>query len=268
MKITLHSEYPNFTVGQKPKLIEWTQEEAPIHAYVNHYVSRLSHNDRKAIAILLEPRSIEPRTYDYMEQYHDRFRYVFTHDSELLKLDNARPLLIGGVWAYDPDCEKTKDISIISSKKRMCQLHIDRFNLARQLEGVIDTYGNYNGGLWTPTKEAHAPYRFAVVIENYRDNIYFTEKICNCFANKTIPIYYGAKQIDRYFDGRGIIHVQNVYDIPGIIKNLMDYGTEELYNRLKPVIDKNYETVQDYICFEDQFYRNNQELLEGMNENT
>jgi len=266
MRITLQSEYPNFTAGQKPTLIEWTREDTPIHAYVNHYVSRLSHNDNKAIAILLEPRSIEPRTYDYMEQYHDRFRYVFTHNSEILKLNNARPLYFGGVWASDPDCEKTKDISMISSNKRMCQLHIDRYNIAEELENKIDVYGTYRGGAWATTKEAHAPYRFAVVIENYRDNIYFTEKICNCFANKTIPIYYGAKDIDRFFDGAGIIHVQNVYDIPGIVKHILDNGPKELYERLKPAVNRNYELVQDYICFEDQFYRNNKELLEGMYE--
>lgn len=266
MKITLYSEYPNFTAGQKPTLIEWTQEETPIHAFVNHYVSRLGHNDKKAIAILLEPRSIEPRTYDYMEQYHDRFKYVFTHDSELLKLDNAKPLLVGGVWAADPDRKKTKDISMISSNKRMCQLHVDRINIAKQLESIIDTYGNYNGGEWVTTKEAHAPYRFAVVMENYRDDIYFTEKICNCFANKTVPIYYGAKGIDRFFDGRGIVHAQDVTEIPDMVKNILNYGPEELYERLKPAAERNFKTVQDFICFEDQFYRNNKELLEGMYE--
>lgn len=264
MRITLHADYPQLTHNQTPKYIEWTQDATPIHAYVNDKIFMVQKPSDKAIALLIEPRSIMPDLYPWIKQYYSNFRYVFTHDSELLEtLPNAKLLLFGGVWGADPDRPKTKDISMISSNKRMCQLHIDRMNLARQLEGKIDTFGTYKGE-WISTEDAHAPYRFAVVIENYIDDYWFTEKICNCFANKTVPIYYGARKIDDFFNQNGIIHVNKLNMIPIVIDNLLSSGPEKVYDYNRSEIEDNYNRVQKYRCFEDWFYRTYKDLLEVM----
>ena len=47
---------------------------------------------------------------------------------------------------------------------------------------------------------ALAPFRYSVVIENCIEPSYFTEKISNCLACKTIPIYWGHQSIKQYFD--------------------------------------------------------------------
>lgn len=258
MKITLHSAYNNFTTGQEPKYIKWTDGQQLIHCYVNEYVKKINVPVYQSIAIIIEPRSILPDVYTWIEKYYYRYKYIFTHDAELLKKENAHILTFGGVWDWS-DVRKTKDFSMISSNKKMCPLHIERMNLARKLEGKVDCFGTYKGK-WISTYDAHAEYRFAVVIENYINDYWFTEKICNCFAAKTVPIYYGAKQIGSYFDADGIIQA-DIKDIPKII-NEMDPEAE--YEKRLTAINNNYEIVKNYQCFEDTFYRQYQALLEGM----
>jgi hypothetical protein len=47
---------------------------------------------------------------------------------------------------------------------------------------------------------ALAPFRYSVVMENCIEPHYFTEKILNCLACKTIPIYWGHESVKQYFD--------------------------------------------------------------------
>ena len=39
---------------------------------------------------------------------------------------------------------------------------------------------------------------------------YFNEKIIDCFFSGTIPIYWGTKNISKYFDENGIIFFPNI----------------------------------------------------------
>ena len=43
-------------------------------------------------------------------------------------------------------------------------------------------------------------YKFHICIENFNSNHYFSEKITNPLLSNVIPIYYGCKNIDSYFD--------------------------------------------------------------------
>ena len=56
------------------------------------------------------------------------------------------------------------------------------------------------------TKEsALGDYRFSVVIENTREAGYFSEKLIDCLICETLPIYWGAPDIEHFFDSRGMI---------------------------------------------------------------
>ena len=69
-----------------------------------------------SIAMLIEPRNIQPNIYEYMERGGcKKFRYIFTHDSYLLSLyGNTRWVTNMGVWDWS-DEPKTKFCSMISS---------------------------------------------------------------------------------------------------------------------------------------------------------
>ena len=264
MKINLHSIYndPSFTSGRKPEYLQWVQEGGELDCYVDSLVTTVG-VPKKSIALLIEPRSIQPDVYKYIEQNHDKFRYIFTHDSILLNnFDNARLILFGGVYAEYNE-SKTKDISMVSSNKEMCQLHIDRKIICKKLSKnpKVDCYGTFDGGKWGTTKDIYASYKYSIVIENYIDDYWFTEKICNCFANRTIPIYYGARKITEFFNSLGIIQLDDPYEAIDIV-NELDVNKDYL-RRLSGVI-YNHELVKRFYCFEDWFHTEYKELLEGL----
>ena len=222
-------------------------EDKPfIHCYSGEMLGRYK-VEQPAIALILEPRSIEP-TITYVDEHPEEFKYIFTHDSRLLKYPNARFLLWGIVWGWS-DIPKTKNISLISSYKEMCDLHKIRKQLALEYEnsGLVDCFGSYRDrNKKCTTYEAHADYRFAIAIENHIDDRWFTEKILNCFSNKTIPIYWGARKISEYFNPDGIIEVNSADDIRRVVKELNDGRSEEVYNRMLPAINDNYERVKEW----------------------
>lgn len=235
--------------------------------YIECYVGDFCAFDKVkpgSIAVMLEPRSIEHKGYEYVEKHSEEFKYIFTHDSKLLKLPNAYYWVWGSVWCT-ADVPKTKGISMISSHKACCELHIARTDLARYFEskGKVDCYGTYNDPEgkkgFVDTYKAHAEYRFAIAMENYIDDGWFTEKILNCFSTKTIPIYYGARDIGKYFNPDGIIQVDDWHKIPEIVENL---NVDEEYTKRIDAVNDNFERVK---MFEgrwcDRFFESYEDIL-------
>jgi|TARA_R110002073_G_scaffold223993_3_gene384208 hypothetical protein len=77
---------------------------------------------------------------------------------------------------------------------------------------------------------------FHIAIENSRNLNYYTDKIVDCFATKTIPIYWGAPNIADYFNKEGIITFENEEDLKEILNNLTE---RDYINRLE-AIEENY----------------------------
>ena len=77
---------------------------------------------------------------------------------------------------------------------------------------------------------------FHIAVENSQNLNYYTDKIVDCFATKTIPIYWGAPNIEEYFNKDGIITFKNEKDLIKIINNL----TEEDYKSRLEAIEENY----------------------------
>lgn len=262
MKIKLHSQYNHFpycrTDHDDYDLELWN--DGKIWEYLDKY-------SKKASALMIEPRSLQPENYLLLETTYDKFDTIFTHDSQLLSLlPNAEPIVYWRGYEINND-PKTKRISFICGDKEMCSYHIMRRKLAEVLKDRVDVLGDWNGGQRVSTHDAYAPYKFAVIIENYIDDLWFTEKILNCFSNKTIPIYFGAKNIDAYFNKDGIIQVDNIWEIPEVIDEYWDYF-DEMYLRLKYAIEDNFQRVRKYLDFEDWFIQNYGEKYEVINNNS
>jgi hypothetical protein len=83
---------------------------------------------------------------------------------------------------------------------------------------------------------------FSVAIENGSYETYFTEKILDCFATGTIPVYLGAPDIGNYFNSEGILSLSDFDDI----------SKDLYYNRIEAVRDnleraKKMEVLEDFI---------------------
>ncbi len=90
---------------------------------------------------------------------------------------------------------------------------------------------------------------FHVAIESKKEDNYFADKILDCFATKTLPIYYGAENIvDWGYDEKGIIRFNDEDELLKILNNLTE---EDYYSRLE-AIENNYKAVQENGFFFDR----------------
>lgn len=264
MKISLYSYYPQFNDFQKPKFIEWT-EDGEIEAYHDALIPSAleTKTNKKKIAILTEPRCIWHITYGnfdidkFLKEYYNIFEYIFTFDSEVLKLPNAKPMSFPGVW-YTGDEEKTKNISMCCSNKSMCESHLKRKEIADKLKNKVDVLGDYLGPQRVTTKDIYSKYKYSIVLENEHSYWYYTEKVINAFANKCIPIYYGGGRILELFNPKGIIIIDNLDDIEKIIDSIPPHYYEENID----AVNENFELTKQYRCYEDCLYQNYKEELE------
>lgn len=251
-RMKLVSYYTNY--GNK----EMWDSNSPVKCVCDEHIFS-NVREGKQVMLLIEPKSIQPNVYEYALEVADQYEYVFTHDSQLLAvLPNAKPILWGGVWCRSENPKKTKLISMISSDKEMCELHKERKRIARKYKDKIDVYGTIDGGEYVNAIDSLENYMYSVVIENYIDDIWFTEKLLNCFATKTIPIYYGARDISNFFEDRSIIICRSINELEKRINDVIDLQDDyiEFYNEedTQLALQENYELSKQYEKFDEWFY--------------
>ena len=95
---------------------------------------------------------------------------------------------------------------MVTSRKIQTPLHRRRLALAHYLRSnsgqKVDTWIN---APYVASWAALESYMFNVAVENNQSETYFTEKLLNCFATGTVPIYFGATNLSPWFDMRGVI---------------------------------------------------------------
>ena len=69
-------------------------------------------------------------------------------------------------------------------------------------------------------------YEMSIAIENASLDGYFTEKINDCFITLTMPIYYGAPDIENYFPDKAMIRMEELDS--SAVANLTDYINEKI----------------------------------------
>jgi hypothetical protein len=158
-----------------------------------------------------------------------------------------------GIEASNRYKYKTKDISIIASGKTMVPLQKYRNAIAMhcKLNQLADTYETFDGGTYCDISEPFKDYRFSIVIENEITPYGSTEKITNCFASMTIPVYLGATRIDNLFNLDGIIHFNMNDDIETRLKQY----TKEFYEERIPAVIDNFNRVNSGKTANDIIYK-------------
>lgn len=203
------------------------------------------------IAWLIEPQQIIPELYSWIVGNHHKFDYIMTHHKWLLNIDpKFRLITFGGCWIDLPDIkvyDKTKMISIVASHKTRTQGHQMRHNVVTKCKDKMDVFGlNYN---YIKNKiDGLKDYRFSVTIENVREDAFFTEKLIDCFATGTIPIYWGCPCIGDFFNTDGMIICENENEVVEAVNN----ATTDHYDngfRLEAVRE-NMELAKNHLEYE------------------
>ena len=100
-------------------------------------------------------------------------------------------------------------------------------------------------------------YQFSVIVENCSTDNWFTEKLVDCIASKTIPLYCGAPNIGEYFNVDGIIPFSSWPELYEIINNL----TPDTYDSMKEAIEDNYTRHFQYADFWERVRNEVKEIL-------
>lgn len=239
------------TLWKKPKYFTWEKNSIQeITCFVDHSIvsEGLNSIGNKKIAWIVESSAIIPETINYIKLNHKKisesYEFLITHDKSISCLeDNFYYLPPSGYWVEDPQCyPKTKVCSMITSDKNFCSGHSFRLSSANRLKDKLDLFGR---GIRTFEKkeDALSDYMFSVTMENASYEGYWSEKILDCFACGTIPIYYGDPSIGDHFNMDGIIVFNEEFD-PSIL-------TDELYLSKEDAIIDNFERCLKYDVIED-----------------
>ena len=243
------------SAGSTPKLMEWVKDNsAPISIYIDYALKNTSDPNKKCYGWLAESRTINPGLYEWciknLDHIENNFIFVFTHDERLLSVSNKFKMVICNGRPWVTDCNiytKSKLVSMIASTKNMCPEHQYRRKIVEKYRNNLDLFGRgYND---IPNKEIGLrDYYFSIAMENGNYPLMYTEKIADCFATGTIPIYWGNKRISEVFDPNGIIMLTDDFDL-----NIL---TPDLYYSKIEAVKKNYETTINFPTVEDYIYEN------------
>lgn len=192
------------------------------------------------------------------------YDYLLTQYPDLLQLPNSVELIGNGSFVDPaPDIEKKFGVSIVMTNRMVAPGHpmrLELYNRRKEIKIPFDIYrGTWNG--FEPTEDTiqmppwpnkkwkvHAfDCMFHIVIEGFKNDHYYSEKLIDCLITKTVPIYWGHTKIERYFNPAGMLFVDNVDEIIG----WCNYIDEGYYHELMPAIEDNYQRGLKVYKYED-----------------
>jgi hypothetical protein len=255
--------------NQLPKTFSWVAEDFPVKVFIDGGILvGMSYQKRpgeKKIAWVCESRAIFhlmsfPRDV-WEEQFNaicDSFDLLFTSEKSWIgKHPNVRYCPAGSNLPWIKNQEifpKTKLASMIASPKKFAFGHALRHQLAEQYKDIFDLYGGVLGSRrlspgipWGDKSEGLNDYMFSVTVENDKYSTYYTEKITDCFATGTIPIYWGAPDIGDVFNKDGIIELTPDFDPKSL--------TKELYESKLDAVRDNFNRVKELVSADDQLFK-------------
>lgn len=198
--------------------------------------------------MLAEPIDIHRSYYFTVPLVFWRFFRVLSHDYRMVRmLPNGIFHPAAETWISDPEAVargKSRLVSLIASQKTFLEGHRHRHDLARWARTAypnLDLLGRGYRPL-ADKQEGLAPYMFSVVIENSRHAGYFTEKLIDALVCGTVPIYWGAPDIGRYFDLRGLVICETLDELKAAVNTC----SEQQFRAMQVFIEENRRRAQEY----------------------
>ena len=201
---------------------------------------------KAAISLMIvEPDIIHNHYIKLSKYFYWRFYKVLTKNKQLLSiLDNSSFFYFGSTFLKnlgEIDIQKSNLASLIASTQNQLKGHKLRHKIAKYIKDNDLDIAVIGRG-YKPFKNKEdglKSFRYSIVIENSSEQDYFTEKVIDACLLETIPIYWGAPNISKYFDIRGFIVCNSSDEIIDALKNL----SIKDYNRKIKWVKKNKETA-------------------------
>jgi hypothetical protein len=184
--------------------------------------------------------TIASSNIDGLKKYYKK---IFTNDRRLIEKDPSffyyNPPSSNVPWITRPRIYEKKNLcSYITSFKSSTSGHKLRLELFQKLSTHPIFKDHIFGRDYKYLEDkidGLSSYMFSIVIENAKYPKYYTEKVTDCFATGTIPIYFGDKSISEDFDENGIIFIEEKIDL--------DIISEETYKLKLESVKTNFDRV-------------------------
>lgn len=139
---------------------------------------------------------------------NEKYSRIYTSEKSIrgLRYYHSQPAL---PWHVNKDYDalircnvpyKERNLSWITSNISEFDGHKERLWFLDRIRDSVkfDLYGR--GFSYIPDKwDGLAPYRYSIVVENFSNDYYWSEKISDCFLAWCMPIYFGCTRITEYF---------------------------------------------------------------------
>lgn len=214
----------------------------------------------KRIAWLLEPPDIYNAGYTYVSEHINDFDYILTYNRSMIDDKKILYCPCGGCWIPgDIDMRNRENVTKIHNKSKLVSIiaSCKASTVGHRLRH--DAIKRYNMPAYGPQyqplefkENALTDFMFSVVIENSSFDDYFTEKIIDCFAVGTVPIYWGTKNINKYFDTNGIITFDTLNELGDILHSI----SPDMYYNMSKHISENFNRHFQYRVAEDWLFNN------------
>lgn len=190
---------------------------------------------KKRILFLWEPPVFQPKLYK--KEFLDLFKRCYTWDDDLVDNKKFFKFYYPELKAMRADLPKFEDRKLLTQmssnkkSKHPKELYSARESVIRFFEDKPEAGFEFYGPAWETKNYKNycgmvddkigtlAHYKFSVCYENMYDvKGYITEKIFDCFAAGSIPIYWGASNICDYIpkgcfiDRRDFADFSEVYE--------------------------------------------------------
>ena len=188
----------------------------------------------KISVMIVEPDAIHNLYINISKHLHWRFYKILTKNKYLLEeIHNTSFFYFGSTFIQNSDkidLQKKNMASLIASNQNKLTGHKLRHEVVQHIKN-----NNFNvsviGRGYRPfenKEDGLKSYRYSIVIENTSELDYFTEKVIDACLLETIPIYWGAPNISKYFDTRGFIVCENIDQILQAIRTISidDYNSK------------------------------------------
>ena len=256
---------------RKPKNFQW---EIPPYQNLNTLVlidnaipqyEAIPVNVNNLYGWVCESRYIVSDTSIFLAQNYkeleNKFKRIFVSDKQLVSLSSVFQYCpAGSNLPWIPESQysiypKTKLVSMVASAKRITKGHMIRHGYAERFKKHVDLFGGACGSPRLPDTDPTQPwmskmyglkdYMFSVVVENdFYDN-YYTEKITDCFASGTIPVYLGSPAISDVFNMDGIIQLDANFNINTLTTELYASKIDAVHDNLNRVLS--LKLADDYL---------------------
>tara|TARA_R110000782_G_scaffold96340_5_gene180794 strand:- start:107 stop:946 length:840 start_codon:yes stop_codon:yes gene_type:complete len=253
-----------------PEAFSWDKSShlSKISVHVDDAVLWSTNKQKINFGWLLESSSIIPKTINVvlnnLPYFKSEYKNIFAHDRRIINVDPDFFKFVpppAKSWIQNKKIyPKTKLVSMIASNKKMCKGHLFRQKVISRFQGEVDHFGRGFGSKELPWQIqmdygvesgkllALKDYMFSIAMENDNYDDIFVEKITDCFACGTIPIFWGTKNIGNYFDQEGIVMLEDLENLDSI--------NPELYYSKMEYVRKNFNTVCNMQLTDDCMFEN------------